>query len=170
MSNWITGACLIVGATSTLLTADAQQSSSAERGFIIVRPEEIRWQASASLPGLQTAAISGDPSKPGLYVLRVKFPPGVMTQPHVHNEDRLVAVVQGTWWVGTGAVFDPDKTVPLKAGSFMKHPAGAEHYDGAKDEEVIVQIIGMGAASTTFVKPELGAVGSSRPAGREPAR
>ena len=164
MSKWISGLGLIVGATSCLLTADAQQSNGSDNGFVIVRPEEIRWRAASDIPGVQTAVISGDPSKPGLYVLRVKFPPGVMTRPHVHNQDRLVAVLQGTWWVGTGAAFEPDKTVPLKAGSFMKHPAGAEHYDGAKDEEVIVQIVGMGSASTTFVKPELGAIGSSRPA------
>jgi quercetin dioxygenase-like cupin family protein len=166
MSKWTASLCLAFGVTSTLLTADAQQPADA--GFVIVRPEEIKWQAAPDIPGLQTAVISGDPSKPGLYVLRVKFPPGVMTRPHVHNQDRLVSVLQGTWWVGTGAGFDPDKTKPLKAGSFMKHPAGAEHYDGAKDEEAIVQIIGMGPAGTTFVKPELGATGSSRPAA--PAR
>jgi quercetin dioxygenase-like cupin family protein len=166
MSRWIRGSCLAVAASSGLLTAAAQQSTAPDRGFVIVRPEEIRWQASPGAPGLQTAAISGDPGKPGLYVLRVKFSPGVMTRPHVHGEDRYVAVLQGTWWVGTGNVFDPDSTTPLKPGSFMKHPAGAQHYDGAKDEEVILQIVGMGVAGTTFVKPELGPVGSSRSADR----
>jgi quercetin dioxygenase-like cupin family protein len=87
-----------------------------------------------------------------------------MTRPHVHNEDRYVAVLQGTWWVGTGSEFAPEKTKPLKAGSFMKHPAGAAHFDGAKDEEVILQIVGMGVTGTTLVKPELGMIGSSAPA------
>ena len=31
----------------------------------------------------------------------------------------------------------------------MFHPAGFHHYDGAKDEEVIVQIMGMGPVKTT---------------------
>jgi len=33
-------------------------------------------------------------------------------------------------WVGS---------TPLKAGSFVVHPAFGHHYDGAKDEEAIVQ-------------------------------
>ena len=166
MSRWTAGVCLALAITGTLLAADPQNTSKTGDGFVIVRPEEIRWQPAADIPGLQTAVISGDPSKPGLYVLRVKFPPGVMTRPHIHNQDRLVSVLQGTWWVGTGPDFNPDKTTPLKAGSFMKHPAGAEHYDGAKDEEAVVQIIGMGPASTNFLKPELGATGSSRTGGK----
>lgn len=161
MSKWIALLALLALLTGALLVADAQQTDAA--GFVIVRPEEIRWQSSPATPGLQTAAIAGDPSKPGLYVLRVKFSPGVMTRPHVHNEDRYVAVLQGTWWVGTGSEFTPDKTTPLKAGSFMKHPAGAQHFDGAKDEEVILQIVGMGVTGTTLVKPEQGMIGSSLP-------
>jgi len=34
----------------------------------------------------------------------------------------------------------------------MKHPAHAHHFDGAKDQEVIVQIIGYGPSSTTFIR------------------
>jgi hypothetical protein len=30
----------------------------------------------------------------------------------------------------------------------MYHPAGYHHYDGAKDEDVIVQIMGMGPVET----------------------
>ena len=37
-----------------------------------------------------------------------------------------------------------NEIVPLKAGSYKKHPAKAVHFDGAKDEEVIVQITGIG--------------------------
>jgi hypothetical protein len=164
--GWLARSVLLLGGVSALLIADAQQSEAPAPGFVIIRPEEIRWQSSPATPGLQTAAISGDPSKPGLYVLRVKFSPGVMTRPHVHNEDRYVAVLQGTWWVGTGNEFAPDKTTPLKPGSFMKHPAGAQHFDGAKDEEVILQIVGMGVTGTTLVKPEAGMIGSSLPAKR----
>ena len=44
--------------------------------------------------------------------------------------------------------------VPMREGSFVKHPAGGIHYDGAKDEEVIVQIIGMGPVTSTSVDPD----------------
>ena len=44
--------------------------------------------------------------------------------------------------------------VPLKAGSYMLHPAKALHWDGSNsDEEVIVQIIGIGPADTVQADP-----------------
>ncbi len=42
----------------------------------------------------------------------------------------------------------------MKAGSYVTHPAGGIHYDGARDEAVIVQIIGMGPVTTTQLSPE----------------
>jgi hypothetical protein len=50
--------------------------------------------------------------------------------------------------------------IGLKPGSFMKHPAGGHHFDGAKDEEVILQIIGMGPSGTTRLRPEEGSFGT----------
>ncbi len=95
------------------------------------------------------------------------FPPGVMSKPHFHGETRYATVLKGTWYTGEGDVFDPGKTVPLKPGSFMKHPAGTHHYDGAKDEEVIVQLIGMGPSTTTRMKPNEVLFGHSLPAQQE---
>jgi hypothetical protein len=30
------------------------------------------------------AIVEGDPTKPGFYIIQVKFPPGVMSRPHFH--------------------------------------------------------------------------------------
>jgi len=43
----------------------------------------------------------------------------------------------------------------------MKHPANAHHYDGAKDEEVILQLIGYGPSGTIWLHPEDGHTGPS---------
>jgi hypothetical protein len=43
--------------------------------------------------------------------------------------------------------------VPMKAGSYVFHPANGHHFDGARDEDALVQIIGMGPVVTTQVKP-----------------
>jgi quercetin dioxygenase-like cupin family protein len=83
-----------------------------------------------------------------MYVYRNRFAPGRTSRPHYHDQDRWVTVIKGTWWTGEGDVFDADKMVPIKAGGMMYHPAGFHHYDGAKDEEVIVQIMGMGPVKT----------------------
>lgn len=132
--------------------------------FIRVTPEQVQWHTDADGSGVQRAVISGDPSQPGLYVIRVRFPAGLMSRNHYHREDRHVVVLQGTWHTGTGDVFDPDDTVPLGPGSYMMHPAGAHHFDGAKDEDVIVQIIGQGPSETIRLRPEEGNYGPAFPA------
>jgi len=123
---------------------------------IRISPEQLKWADEPDGLGFRQAVVAGDPSKPGIYVIHVRFPPGVMSRPHTHREDRYATVIKGTWYTGEGTEFAPDKTVPLKPGSFMKHPAGTPHFDGAKDEEVILQLVGIGPSQTTRVRPELG--------------
>ena len=119
-------------------------------GFVVAQPEDVKFPDGAQ----SQIVIAGDPNAPGIYVIRIRFAPGNMSRPHFHDQDRYVTVIKGTWWVALGPEadkFDPSKTKPMKAGSIVKHPAGAHHYDGAKDEEVIVQIIGMGPVKTTQI-------------------
>lgn len=149
---------IILGVVAAFVALSAP---SDVKDFIIVTPDQVAWRDVPNGRGLQTAVVAGDPTKAGVYVVRVKFPPGVMTRPHTHPEDRYAVVLKGTWWVGTSAEFEPGKTTPVKTGGFMKHPAGGTHYDGAKDEEVIVQVVGVGPSGTDFLKPELGPVGAS---------
>jgi quercetin dioxygenase-like cupin family protein len=119
--------------------------------FVIIRPEQLEWQDVPDREGLKVAFLVGHPGKPGLYAMRVRFSPGVMSRPHTHDRDRHVTVIEGTWYAGTQRSFDPEATVALGPGSFMLHPAGAVHYDGARDEPVIVEIRGMGPVSTDYV-------------------
>jgi hypothetical protein len=72
-----------------------------------------------------------------------------MSRPHYHPNDRFVTVLSGTWWVGTGPHYDPESTVPLPAGSFATHFAKGIHYDGAKDGDVVLEIVGEGPATQT---------------------
>jgi len=125
------------------------------KGFVRITPEQVEWKSPFGV-GPATAVIEGDPSKPGIYVVRVRFPPGTFSRPHYHPDERHVVVLKGTWYTGTGETFDPDKAIPLKPGSYMMHPAGAVHWDGAKDEEVILQITGYGPSDTIPIKPEDG--------------
>ena len=120
-------------------------------GFVTITPEQLEWQDVPGREGLKVAFLVGHPSEPGLYAMRVRFSPGVMSPPHTHDRDRHVTVIEGTWYAGTQRDFDPETTVALTPGSFMVHPAGAVHYDGAKDGPVIVEIRGMGPVSTDYV-------------------
>jgi len=115
------------------------------------RDADIRWVENPAVPGLKVALLYGNPPNPGLYVIRVRFPPGTMSPPHFHPEERQIVVLKGTWWVGSGPKWDREATTPLPAGSFVVHHPNQIHYDGAKDEEVIVQISGIGTNGTTLV-------------------
>jgi quercetin dioxygenase-like cupin family protein len=139
-----------------LLLSFAVFGQRATPSVVRITPEQLQWMDEPDGLGFKTAIVEGDPAKPGLYIIQVKFPPGVMSRPHIHREDRYATVLKGTWYTGAGEEFAPDKTIPLKPGSFMKHPAGVYHFDGAKDEEVILQLVGMGPSETTKRRPELG--------------
>ncbi len=110
-------------------------------------PDQIAWQDDPI--GAKMAVLQGDPSKPGLYVVLVKWTPHHMSHPHWHPNDRFITVISGTWWVGTGAKFDPDKTVPMPAGTFVTHFGKQIHYDGSKDSEAVLEIVGEGPATAT---------------------
>ena len=114
--------------------------------FLSRQPEDIRPKEGAT-----QVLLVGDPSKPGMYVVQNTFAPGRTSRPHFHDQDRYITVIKGTWWVSLGPeadVYNPARMVPMKAGSFVFHPAGGHHYDGAKDEEAVVRIMGMGPVTT----------------------
>jgi quercetin dioxygenase-like cupin family protein len=117
----------------------------------IVPADQVKWVKSPN-GGSESAVLFGDPSKPGPYVIRLKWLPGNMSRPHTHATDRFFVVISGTWWVGSGTKYDPDSTVPVKAGSYVIHHAGQPHYDGAKGEETVIQVWGEGPLTTQSVE------------------
>jgi hypothetical protein len=110
-------------------------------------PNQITWSTEAN--GAQQAVLAGDPTKPGLYVVLTKWTAHQMSRPHFHPNDRFITVISGTWWVGTGSKYDPDSTVPMPPGTFVKHFGKQIHYDGAKDGDVVLEIVGEGPATAT---------------------
>ena len=119
----------------------------------IHREGDLKYAPSKVVPGASNTVVSGDPSKPGVYVVRNRFSPGTFSPPHFHPETRYITVLKGTWWVGSGPVFDKEKTTPVPAGSFVVHHPNQIHWDGAKDEEAVVQIMGVGPSATIRVDP-----------------
>ena len=140
---------LIVAGVVTAVGAVTPQGSS---DFVRITPAQILWQDIPNGHGAQQANLLGDPAKAGMYVVRVKFPPHVMDLPHWHSMARYVTVLEGTWFTGTGDIFDLAHAVPLKPGSVMLHPANGVHWDGSGGPgTVIVQVMGEGPVSTTPV-------------------
>jgi hypothetical protein len=112
-------------------------------------PDQIPW-GPVNAAGAQSAVVAGDPTKPGFYAVYNKWTKGNhFSRPHFHPNDRYIVVLQGTWWVGSGPKFDPANTTPMPAGSFVTHFGKQVHWDGAKDEDAVLLIMGEGPATST---------------------
>ncbi len=142
-----------LAAAATLLVAAPAMAADTSildpKTLKFVLPKDIKWAPGS--PGAEVAVLQGDPQKPGeLYVLLNKWKAGNnFSRPHFHENDRYIYVLSGTWWVGTGDVFDPENaTVPMPAGSYVVHHAKQVHWDGAKTEDTIIAIVGIGPAAS----------------------
>ncbi|MSQ59455.1 MAG: hypothetical protein EXR36_07385 [Betaproteobacteria bacterium] len=87
----------------TMLHADLNVDS---KGFVTLHLGEEKWEDYPGISGIKRMAVYGNPSKPGPYVIRVKFSPGTMSMPHYHPEDRIRHGAQGNLvdWKGPGVL------------------------------------------------------------------
>src|ERR687897_719520 len=71
------------------------------------------------VPGEQFAVVKGDPTKEGLYVVRLKVPAGYRIEAHTHPNDENVTVLSGSFNIGTGDKLDQSKGTRVKAGGYL---------------------------------------------------
>lgn len=113
----------------------------------------VKWgPGPAFLPaGAEFAVIQGDPSKAGLYTIRLRLPNNYKFPSHFHPTDEYVTVLAGAFLVGMGDAVDMAKTQRLGAGGFITAPANAHHYAEAQGV-TILQVSGEGPFAITYVK------------------
>jgi len=71
---------LLFTAVTLFASLVSVRAETDEKGFVRIRPEQLDWQIP--FPGATPLALlEGDPSKPGVYVLRVQFPPNLFSRP-----------------------------------------------------------------------------------------
>jgi hypothetical protein len=102
------------------------------------------------------ATLAGGLDKPGPYLVLMKWYPGYMSAPHTYATDRLSLVLSGTWWVNSGADFDPDNAVSVTAGGFVKRIARTPHYDGVMteaNEPAVIALFGIAPVQLELVDP-----------------
>ena len=141
--RWLAG--LVIASVVSLASVKATDLNPS--ALIYKSPNQIPWVDSPN--GSSQAVLRGDPEKPGPYIVLTKWHAGHMSRPHFHPNDRFITVISGTWWVGTGTKYDPASTVPMPPGSFVTHFGKQVHYDGAKDGDVVLEIVGEGPATIT---------------------
>jgi quercetin dioxygenase-like cupin family protein len=129
---------------------------------VAARAQSAAGAGTSGVATIRTTVLSGDPTKPGLYSLRLTVPPNTSIAAHTHRDERTAVVVAGTWFFGYGLAADQAALKALPAGSFYTEPAGVAHFAMTNDEPVEIVITGYGPSDTQYVDP---ANGPSRNAG-----
>lgn len=131
--------CLLISATQ----ADVPNSTA------------VKWgPAPASLPkGAYAVILSGDPTKVGLFTMRLKFPPGYTVAPHHHPADELTTVLSGELSRGIGDTIDRKNVTHFTAGGYGVVKAGMNHYVFTRTGAV-EQVSGIGPWQVIYLNPK----------------
>jgi hypothetical protein len=120
------------------------------------KPAALKWgDAPPALPaGAKMAVVSGDPSKEGQFVVRVKMPAGYAVPPHHHPADEMVRVKSGgPLSYGTGDNFDRTRFGTLEKDYHVTMMANMNHYVWTSTPTEI-EVSGMGPFQITYVDPK----------------
>jgi quercetin dioxygenase-like cupin family protein len=141
--------CALTCALSWSLVRPSMGQSVEES--IVRFPDDVVYKGLPGAP--QHVTLIGDPSKPGLYVDRIKFAAGTKVMPHWHPDPaRTVLVMSGTFYFAVGESWDESKLKAYPAGTLYSEPPGTAHYAWAKDGDVVLQVTAIGPTGNTPVQ------------------
>jgi quercetin dioxygenase-like cupin family protein len=149
-------------ATAVLFLGVASASNDATLPQMRLAPDEVRALASratgnqvgsSGVAGVQTTVLFGDPAKEGFYTILLYVPPHTTIQSHSHRDNRMAAVLSGSWHFGYGNAFDEKSLKDMPPGSIYSEPAGVNHFARTDDSASIVQVSGIGPTDTRYYDP-----------------
>lgn len=145
--------------------AYGQNKSKAESaGEKAIRLDEMKWVDASPkfIRGAKVAVLLGDPTKPGMFIMRFKLPANYKIFPHTHPADEHLTVLEGGIACGIGTKMD--MTIPvMPAGSFLFTPANKPHFCFTQSE-TMTQVSGMGPFELVYLDP------ADDPSARAPAK
>ena len=149
LASVMTAAAILAG--STVYVALAQ-----EHARTILAPDEAKWgPAPPFIPaGAQIAVLSGDPTKPVPYAVRLKFPANYAIPAHSHPTDENVVVTSGavTFGMGDKLVKGAVGSKTLSVGGYFLAATGMNHFAYTTQESTIV-LYGVGPVLFNYVNP-----------------
>ncbi len=141
-----------VVALGTPATAQGQVQTEAKE-HITVLPDELEWNPVESLPpGARAALIEGNLSEREPFTLRLWFPANYEIPAHTHPTTERVTVLSGTLYLATGDELTRANAVALPPGSVKIMPPGTKMWGYTGDEEVVIQLNGIGPWGMNFHK------------------
>ena len=162
IASTMTAAAILWGVSAGVTQAQAHN-------HVIQTPQEAQWGPAPPMlpPGAQIAVLSGNPTQPVPYAVRLKFPAHYAIPAHSHPTDEHVVVVSGavTFGMGDSLTKGPaNKTLAaayapasarktLAAGGFALMPANMNHFAYTAAQETTIVLYGQGPVEFKYVNP-----------------
>jgi anti-sigma factor ChrR (cupin superfamily) len=133
-----------------IVTASAAMADD----MIVASPGALKWAAAPpALPkGAQLTVITGNPGRPGPYIIRVKVPAGYQIPAHWHSTAENLTVLSGAVNVGMGDMLDKKVGTRLEVGGFANLPPKMNHFLWTS-VSAIFQINADGPFDIVYVNP-----------------
>lgn len=99
--------------------------------FVAQNGSALTWSDFNSpgfAPGAKITVLSGDPSKPGQFAVRLSFPDGYTVPLHWHPTAETVTVISGAGQFGMGNIVDMNSAHAFSAGDYVFIPARHPHF------------------------------------------
>jgi len=147
-------AALIAGLAALPFAMFVTPVTAAEEAAVIGASEVIFGPADPAHPEAgEVAVLSGDPSKPGSFVARLRFKAGTVVRTHKHSKPEYVTVHSGKALMTFGEKSDKSKAVKLAAGSFLYLPGGQYHTLWI-EEDAVAELFSVGPFDETFAETQ----------------
>jgi len=130
----------------------AHKTGTLPKGVIQFTPEQIHWiDGPTALPkGTKMCILYGDYKTKGPFAMRLKLLPNQIVKLHVHTNDEVVTVLEGSVMIGFGKQTQNSETTNFTAGSFYVNPAKLEHFVIVGRDGVTLQINSIGPWTVEF--------------------
>jgi quercetin dioxygenase-like cupin family protein len=155
MKRWLgAGFLATLGIVASVAAAQTSARSTGAMAHKLLLPDQLKWGAPP--PGLppaaQAAVLDGDPTKPGIFTVRLHAPDGYQIRPHWHSQDEHITVISGKFAMGMGDHWTPSEMHEGGPGAFMSLPSGQRH-SAVMRGDTIIQISGFGPFDIFYVDP-----------------
>jgi quercetin dioxygenase-like cupin family protein len=147
---------LTVFVVAVVALAAGSAAIAQHSGHVISAPKDAQWgPAPPFIPaGAEIAVLSGDPTKPVPYAVRLKFPANYAIAAHSHPTDENVVVTTGSVTFGTGDKLtrtEANKVLPV--GGYALQPANMNHFAYTTAAGATIVLYGVGPVDFKYVNP-----------------
>lgn len=145
----------VLGFSLGLLTTGGTMAAEPPTSPTTFTPSELKWVPAPSIipRGVQLAVLRGDPSKDGIFTIRLKIPPHYTFAPHWHPAQESFSVISGTFFIGMGDSVDKTNAKSLPAMSFAAVPAMHHHYAYTGGQGAEIDLTSYGPFQLYYVNP-----------------